>query len=145
MFRTKKAQEYSPDEFDAVVNTVQNDRAMREAIERITGQKIAGKTAREIFDLVQTVQRTTEVQAAVATYGRAKIALLDTARELDGVEGVLGEVRAKNEEIADLQRELRELRGEKRALESRHQRELRQLENKLAEPAMAVHSEGTGR
>lgn len=143
--KSRKAQEYSPEEFDAVVATVTGDKSMRDAVERITGQKIADKTPREIFDLVQTLQRTTEVQATVAMFGRAKLALLDTARELEGVEGVIGEIKQKNVEIAELQQELRELRGEKRAIENRHQKELRQLENKLAEPAMAVHAEGTGR
>jgi hypothetical protein len=143
--RKKKSQEYSPEEFDAVVATVQNDKSMRDAVERITGQKITGKTPREIFDLVQTLQKTTEVQATVAMFGRAKLALLDTARELEGVDGVLGEIKVKNTEIAELQRELREVRGQKRAIESQHQKELRSLENKLAEPSMAVYAEGTGR
>lgn len=79
----KKPQEYSPEEFDAVVALIQGDADLRKDIEAIAGQTVAGKSPRELFDLFRTLHRTTEVQAVVVNYGRARQAVRDTRAQLE--------------------------------------------------------------
>ena len=142
--KRKNAQHYSAEEFDAVVALVTRDPQMRADIERITGKQLTGKSPREIFDLFRAVENTIKVQATVVAFGRGKVALAETARELNGVAGVLGEVKKKNEEITVLKKELAELRNKQRSMEHYHRQELRAAENRIAAPAIAIHSEGTG-
>lgn len=85
--RKRNAQEYSPEEFDDVVAMIQGDASLRADIEVITGQKLDGKTPRDIFNLFLTIQRTTEVQAAVVRYGQARQAVRQTRAML--AEGAL--------------------------------------------------------
>jgi hypothetical protein len=82
MTRPKKAQEYSPEEFDTVVALIRGDAGLRDDIEAITGQKLDGKSPRELFDLFLTLQRATEVQATVVRYGQARRAVRQTRVDL---------------------------------------------------------------
>lgn len=85
--RKRKAQDYGADEFDTVVQMIQSDASLRADIEAITGQALTGKSPRELFDLFRTIEKTTEVQAAVVNYGRARQAVRDTRAML--AEGAL--------------------------------------------------------
>lgn len=80
--KQKKPQEYSADEFDAVVALIQGDPDLRADIEAITGQSLKGKNPRDLFDLFRAVQGATQVQAVVVQYGQARRALRRTRVEL---------------------------------------------------------------
>ncbi|MFC4006559.1 hypothetical protein ACFOY2_04960 [Nonomuraea purpurea] len=80
---SRNPQDYSPEEFDAVVAMIQGDAELRKDIEAITGQAVAGKSPRELFELFRTIQHTTEVQAVVVNYGRARRAVRDTRAQLE--------------------------------------------------------------
>ncbi|MET8985904.1 hypothetical protein ABZW49_10685 [Nonomuraea wenchangensis] len=80
--RARNPQDYSPDEFDAVVALIQRDSGVRADIEAITGQTLDGKTPRELFDLFRALEGATQVQSVVVRYGQAKRALRQTRAEL---------------------------------------------------------------
>ncbi|TQS30014.1 hypothetical protein [Microbispora sp. KK1-11] len=80
--KPKPAQGYSPEEFDTVVTMIQRDSALRADIETITGQKLDGRTPRELFDLFRAIDQAADVQAAVVRYGRARQAVRQTRIEL---------------------------------------------------------------
>lgn len=82
MARQKKAQEYSPEEFDAVVALIRRDEQLRADIEAITGQKLAGKTPRQLFDLFRTLEGAAQVQTVVVRYGQARRAVRQTRIDL---------------------------------------------------------------
>lgn len=82
MTKRRNPQDYSPEEFDAVVALIQNDPDVRADIESITKQKVADKTPRELFDLFRTLEGVAQVQAVVVRYGQAKRALRQTRVEL---------------------------------------------------------------
>lgn len=134
--RNRRSQEYSPKEFEAVVALLQRDRQVRQNIETITGQKLAGKSAREIFDLFVAVQKAAEVKVAIAAYGRSSVVLDEARRDVEGHEHVRDELAAAREEIKNLRDANASL---KRGLDMK----ARQLENTIAAPAMAVYAEGT--
>lgn len=111
---SRNPQEYSPNEFDAVVAMIRSDAALRADIEAITGQKLDGKTPRELFDLFHTIQRTTEVQAVVVNYGRARQAVRETRAQL--------EADASAEEALKLARkEIERLEGANDSLKRKNQ------------------------
>lgn len=102
MPREKKAQGYSPAEFDAVVDLLTSDESVREDIEAITGQKLAGKSPRELFDAFRAVQGATEIYATVIRHGQARQALRETRAAVEGTstaEEVLGAARARIVEL----------------------------------------------
>lgn len=110
--KQKKPQEYSADEFDAVVAMIRNDASLRADIEAITGQTLSGKTPRELFDLFQTIEKTTAVQATVVNYGRARQAVRDTRAML--AEGALAEMDPADpalRRIRDLEAKVDELKS----------------------------------
>lgn len=110
--KQKKPQEYTAEEFDAVVAMIRNDVSLRADIEAITGQALTGKTPRELFDLFQTIQKTTAIQAAVVNYGRARQAVRDTRAML--AEGALGELDPADpalRRIRDLEAKVDELKS----------------------------------
>ena len=76
--KPKPAQGYTPEEFDAVVSLIQSDAGLRSDIEQITGQKLDGKTPRQLFDLFRAIDQAAQVQAAVVRYGRARQAVRET-------------------------------------------------------------------
>ncbi|MFC3985473.1 hypothetical protein [Streptosporangium jomthongense] len=79
----RRPQEYSPEEFDAVVALIRADEGLQQDIEKITGQSLADKTPRELFDLFRTLQSAVDVQATVVRYGRARTAVRRTRIEMD--------------------------------------------------------------
>ncbi len=136
--RKRKVQQYTPEEFDAVVDLLRRDTQARQNIEAITGQRLSGMTPRQIFDLYQAVQKATEVKATIAAYGRASVLLDDARRDLEGRGSLEEELAAAREEIKGL----KQVNGSmKRGLEL----QARQIENSTAGTAMAVYAEGTGR
>lgn len=80
--KARKPQDYSPEEFDAVVALIRRDADLRADIEAITGQTLGGKTPRELFDLFRTLDGATQVQSVVVRYGQAKRALRQTRADL---------------------------------------------------------------
>lgn len=80
--RSRKPQEYSSEEFDAVVALIQGDESLRDDIEAITGQKLDGKTPRELFDLFRTLDEAAKVQATVVRFGQARRAVRQTRIDL---------------------------------------------------------------
>ena len=80
--KQKKPQEYTAEEFDAVLALIQGDPDLRADIETITGQSLKGKSPRDLFNLFRAVQGATQVQAVVVQYGQAKRALRRTRVEL---------------------------------------------------------------
>ena len=110
--KQKKPQEYTAEEFDAVVAMIRNDASLRADIEAITGQSLNGKTPRELFDLFQTIEKTTAIQAAVVNYGRARQAVRDTRAML--AEGALAEMDPADpalRRIRDLEAKVDELKS----------------------------------
>lgn len=102
MTKKKNAQQYSSEEFDAVVALIKRDADLRRDIEAITGQKLDGKTPRELFDLFRAIQGATEVQAVVVRYGQARQAVRQVRAELDGTataEKVLGTAQSRINEL----------------------------------------------
>ncbi len=135
--RKRKSQDYSPEEFEAVVALLQRDAKARKDIEVITGQKLSGKSAREIFDLWRSVQTAAEVKVAFAAYGKASLVLSETRREI--------EQTAETEEALKLARaEIKRLEGANASLRRDINAQQRQIENVTALPARAVYAEGTG-
>jgi hypothetical protein len=103
MARRRSPQEYTPEEFDAVVALIRSDRGLQADIEQITGQKLAGKTARELFDLFRAIETAAHVQTAVVAYGRARLMVRDTRT-------MLAEAELEDREPTDLAvRRIREL------------------------------------
>lgn len=103
MTRSRNPQNYSPDEFDSVVAMIQGDPDLRADIEAITGQQLDGKTPRELFDLFRTIQHTTEVQAVVVNYGRARQAVRDTRAQLEADASAEEALRLARKEIERLE------------------------------------------
>lgn len=98
----KKAQGYTPGEFDAVVDLLTSDKSVREDIEAITGQKLDGKSPRELFDAFRAVQGATDIYATVIRYGQARQALRTTRAAVEGTstaEDALGAARARIVEL----------------------------------------------
>lgn len=136
--RRRKAQEYSAAEFEAVVALLRNDERARRDIEAITGHKLTGKTAREIFDLYLTVQEATEVKVTFARYARAGVVLNEARRDLEGQASVV-------EALEATQAEVKELKTVNQSLRRTLDQERTAHNNAIAAPAAAVHSEGTSR
>jgi hypothetical protein len=82
MTKPRKAQEYSPEEFDAVVALIRRDEELRADIEAITGQKLDGKTPRQLFDLFRMLEGAAQVQTVVVRYGQARRAVRQTRIDL---------------------------------------------------------------
>ncbi|NJP24413.1 hypothetical protein FLW53_09380 [Microbispora sp. SCL1-1] len=80
--KPKPAQGFTPEEFEAVVSMIRSDASLRADIETITGQKLDGKTPRQLFDLFRAINTAAEVQNAVVRYGRARQAVRQTRIEL---------------------------------------------------------------
>lgn len=80
--KARKPQEYSAEEFDAVVALIRRDADLRADIEAITGQSLNGKSSRDLFDLFRTLEGATQVQSVVVRYGQAKRALRQTRADL---------------------------------------------------------------
>jgi hypothetical protein len=81
--KKKHAQEYSDEEFQAVVQLIQGDEQLRADIEAITGQSLEGKSPRELFDLFRAINTATEIQLTVARYGQARRLVARTRAELE--------------------------------------------------------------
>lgn len=135
--RKRRAQEYSSDEFDAVVAFLLSDPKARRDIEAITGKSLRGKQPREIFDLFLTVQKATEVKATFAAYGRASVILNEVRREVEGQAAV-------NDALDLAHAEIRDLKAAKESLTRVLEDERTAHNNAIAAPAMAVYAEGTG-
>ncbi|GII88246.1 hypothetical protein Ssi03_62360 [Sphaerisporangium siamense] len=118
--RQRNAQDYTPEEFDAVVEMIQGDTDLRADIEAITGQTLDGKTPRQLFNLFRTIQHTTEVQAAVVNYGRARQALRDTRAALEADADAEEALRLARAEIKRLELANDELRRKNYALNRAH-------------------------
>ncbi|MDX3111384.1 hypothetical protein [Nonomuraea angiospora] len=108
--RKRSAQDYSAEEFDAVVHMIQSDASLRADIEAITRQKLDDKTPRELFDTFRAIKQAAEVQKAVVEYGHARQAVRRTRAML--AEGALedrdptdpairriSELEARNDEL----------------------------------------------
>ncbi len=80
--KKRHPQDWSPEEFDSVVKMIQGDPDLREDIEAITGQQLAGKSNRQLFDLFRTIDEAASVSATVARYGQARQALRQTRAQL---------------------------------------------------------------
>jgi hypothetical protein len=78
MKKKRSAQNYSADEFAAVVTLIETDAGLRADIEAITGQTLDCKTPRELFDLFRAINDAAEVQATVVRYGQARQAVRQT-------------------------------------------------------------------
>lgn len=78
MARRRNPQEYSQEEFAAVVALIRSDRGLQADIEAITGQKLDGKSPRELFDLFRAIETAAHVQTSVVAYGRARQMVRDT-------------------------------------------------------------------
>lgn len=121
--KRRNPQDYSPEEFDAVVALVQGDPDLREDIEAITGQSLQGKSPRELFDAFRTIQKATELQLTVAAYGKARQLVRQTRADLaaGALEADAPEVPAAGAarvRIRDLETRLDELKREKARLEA---------------------------
>lgn len=136
--RIRKPQDYSQAEFEAVIKMIQNEPKLRADIEAVTGQKLRGKSPREVFDLFRTIQQVTEIQATVINYGRARQALADTRAQL--------EADASAEAALELARtRIKELEQANASLKRDITAQSRQIENVTAFPARAVYGEATAR
>ena len=111
----RKPQEYSDDEFQAVVNMIRNDPEERADIEAITGQTIDGKTPRELFDLFRALEGATQVQQVVVRYGQARRALRRTRMQVADPVNVPEAVAAY---VEKLQREVDEQKAKRKAAEA---------------------------
>lgn len=111
----RKPQEYSDDEFQAVVNMIRNDPEVRADIEAITGQTIDGKTPRELFDLFRALEGATQVQQVVVRYGQARRALRRTRMQVADPVNVPEAVAAY---VEKLQREVDEQKAKRKAAEA---------------------------
>lgn len=83
MSKKRNAQEYSKDEFDAVVALIQGDPDLRADIEAITKQPLDGKTPRELFDTFRAIKQATDLQAVVVRYGQARQAVRRTRAQVE--------------------------------------------------------------
>ena len=117
MGRRRNPQEYSPEEFDSVVAMIRGDKGLQEDIERITGQSLEGKNAREMFDLFRTIQVVTDVQATVVNYGRARQAVRQTRIDMDLDPANLPPDTARY--VADLQAKVDDERAQRLRAEER--------------------------
>lgn len=112
----KKAQGYTPAEFDAVVALLNADKSVREDIEAITGQKLAGKTPRELFDAFLAVQGATEIYATVIRHGQARQGLRITRAALEGTETAENVLDAARARILELEKRNDDLKAKNAAL-----------------------------
>lgn len=113
--KPRKAQDYSAEEFDQTVAILQNDASLRADIEAITGQKLDGKTPRELFDLFRSINQATEIQMAVVGYGRARQMVARVRGEMEALPPA-GMPMETAEYVAELQRRLDETKRENVAL-----------------------------
>jgi hypothetical protein len=118
--RKKKAQEYSAREFEAVVALLMNDESIRGDIEAITGQGLAGKTPRELFDLFRAIDEAAAVQTSVARFGQARQALRATRAAVEGVETAENVLDAARARIVELEARNDALKAQNAALNARH-------------------------
>jgi hypothetical protein len=123
MTKKKSAQQYSAEEFDAVVALIAGDAGLRADIEAITGQKLDGKTPRQLFDTFRAIDRAADIQISVAKYGRARQLLRETRAGLEGTETaekVLGTAQSRINELetrnGNLSNENKRLRAANAAL-----------------------------
>lgn len=114
--RKRNAQDYSAEEFDAVVHMIQNDADLRADIEAITGQQLDDKTPRELFDLFRTIEKTTAVQATVVNYGRARQAVRDTRAMLEADADANEALKLARDRIVELEKKNDELKRKNYAL-----------------------------
>ena len=124
--KPKKAQQYSPEEFDQIVNLLVHDASIRADIEAITGQSLDGRSPRELFNLFRAIGGAAAVQEAVARFGRARRALRRTRIQLaeDTVEHIADHpdvTEIARRRIVELEAKLDELRGENRRLRASNQ------------------------
>ncbi len=119
MTKKKTAQQYSAEEFDAAVAMIRNDPEVRADIEAITGQKLAGKSPRELFDLFRAIGSATELQMTVARYGRARQLVRETRAALEGTSSAEQALPLARQRIAELEAKVDELKGKNSALNAR--------------------------
>ncbi len=102
MSKKRHPQQYSAEEFDAVVALIQRDAGLRADIEAITGQKLDGKKPRELFDLFRAIDQAADLQVTVAKYGRARQLVREVRADLEGTETaekVLGTAQTRINEL----------------------------------------------
>lgn len=122
MGRKKKAQDYSAEEFNAVVALIQADAGLRADIEAITGQKLDGKNPRDLFNLFRAINTAADVQASVVRYGRARQAVRQTRVELENLPpadmptSTAAYVERLQTRLDEAKREVRELKAAAAAL-----------------------------
>lgn len=140
--RRKSAQEYSAEDFDAVVALIRGDSSLRADIEAITGQQLQGRSPRELFDLFRAIDGATDIQLTVARYGQARRLVRETRVELAGD---LAEHIADHPDVHELaRRRLKEL--EMRADELKAERDrLKDTNRALMSGAAPVAGQLTGR
>lgn len=121
--KPKRAQQYSAEEFDQVVNLLTNDASLRADIEAITGQTLQGKSPRELFDLFRAVDQAAAVQLAVAKFGKARRLVREVRGELAADEVAhladnpsLDELTRRR--LVELETKLDELKGRNARLEA---------------------------
>ncbi|MCC5574542.1 hypothetical protein IMZ11_02665 [Microtetraspora sp. AC03309] len=85
MSKKRKAQEYSAEEFDQTVALIRSNASVRLDIEAITGEKLDGKTPRELFDLFRSIEQATQIQVTVARYGQARRLLAQTRVDMESL------------------------------------------------------------
>ncbi|MDH2424820.1 hypothetical protein [Sphaerisporangium sp. TRM90804] len=115
MNHRKTAQQYSAEEFDAVVALIQGDASLRADIEAITGQSLNGKNPRELFDTFRAIGQAAELQISVAKYGRARQMVRQVRAELAALPPADMPMETAAY-VADVQRRLDEAKQENAAL-----------------------------
>ncbi|MGW5259638.1 hypothetical protein ACWEQG_01605 [Microbispora sp. NPDC004025] len=118
--KRRNPQDYSPEEFDAVVAMIQNDPELRADIEAITGQTLDGKSPRDLFNLFRSIQKAADVQIAVVNYGRARQAIRDTRAALEADADAEESLRLARNRILELERSNEELKRKNYALSRGH-------------------------
>lgn len=127
MSKPKKAQAYTPEEFDQIVNLLTTDASIRADIEAITGQSLDGRSPRELFNLFRAISGAATVQEAVARFGRARRQLRQVRAELasDMVEHIADHPDVPTlarQRIVELETRLDEMKARMRALEQQTRR-----------------------
>ena|GEM_PF-7077096 len=118
MAKSRLPQQYSPEEFDAAVKLIQSNTDLRADIEAITGQKIADLTPRQIFDWYRAIERATDIQLAVAKYGRARQVVRETRAALEGTANAERGLEVARARIAELERRCAELKAQRDQLKA---------------------------
>lgn len=115
MSKKKNPQQYTAEDFDRVVAMLKRDADLRADIEAITGEKLDGKTNRELFDLFRSLTELTDIQIEVARYGRARQLVRQTRNELAALPPADMPMETAAY-VADMQRRLDEAKRENAAL-----------------------------